>query len=74
VCVSERGDVWAVGVAGNVYARDAGAAEWRDVFTHHPVQSLHAVWIDPGGGIWAVGGNVLTPELDRGVALHYAAR
>ena len=71
VCVSERGDVWAVGVAGNVYARDAGAAAWRDVFTHHPVQSLHAVWIDPGGGIWAVGGNVLTPELDRGVALHY---
>jgi len=74
VCVSERGDVWAVGVAGNVYVRDAGAVEWRDVFTGHPVQSLHAVWVDPGGGVWAVGGNVLTPELDRGVALHHAAR
>jgi photosystem II stability/assembly factor-like uncharacterized protein len=72
VCVSERGDVWAVGVAGNVYARAAGASEWRDVFTRHPVQSLHAVWLDPSGGVWAVGGNVLTDELDHGLALHYA--
>jgi hypothetical protein len=74
VCLSEQGDIWAVGVAGNVYARAAGELEWRDVFTRHPVQSLHAVWIDPSGGVWAVGGNVLTPELDRGVALYHAPR
>ncbi|MEM1414934.1 MAG: vanadium-dependent haloperoxidase [Myxococcota bacterium] len=34
------------------------------------VQSLHAAWIDPEGGLWAVGGNVLSPELDRGILLH----
>lgn len=74
VCVSEQGDIWAVGVAGNVYERAVGELEWRDVFTRHPVQSLHAVWVDPGGGVWAVGGNVLSLELDRGVALYYAQR
>jgi hypothetical protein len=71
VCVSETGAVWAVGVGGNVYARDSGSLLWRDVLTQIPVQSLHAVWVDPEGGVWAVGGNVLTPELDHGVALHY---
>jgi hypothetical protein len=74
VCVSEQGEIWAVGVAGNVYARAAGELEWRDVFTRHPVQSLHAVWLDPSGGVWAVGGNVLTPELDRGLALYHPPR
>jgi hypothetical protein len=51
-------------------ARAAGQREWRDAFTAVAVQSLHAVWLDPEGGVWAVGGNVLTTELDRGVALH----
>jgi hypothetical protein len=74
VCWSERGALWAVGVGGSVYVRDAGSVEWRDVFTAQPVQSLHAVWVDPGGGVWAVGGSVLTPELDRGLALHLAPR
>jgi hypothetical protein len=74
VCVSEQGEIWSVGVAGNVYARRAGELEWRDVFTERPVQSLHAVWVDPSGGVWAVGGNVLTAELDRGVALYHAPR
>ena len=72
VCWSSSGELWTVGVAGNVYARRAGQSEWRDVFTGVAVQSLHAVWLDPQGGVWAVGGNVLTTELDRGVALHLA--
>jgi hypothetical protein len=37
------------------------------------VESLHAVWIDPAGGAWAVGGNVLTTALDNGAILHLGA-
>jgi hypothetical protein len=72
VCVSASGELWTVGVAGSVYARAAGQSEWRDVLTRVAVESLHAVWLDPQGGVWAVGGNVLTTALDRGVALHLA--
>jgi hypothetical protein len=72
VWLSASGELWTVGVAGNVYARAAGQSEWRDVFTGVAVQALHAVWLDPQGGVWAVGGNVLTTDLDRGVALHLA--
>jgi streptogramin lyase len=74
VCISARGELWTVGVAGNVYVRAAGQSEWRDRFTGIAVQSLHAVWVDPQGGVWAVGGNVLTTDLDRGVALHLEPR
>jgi hypothetical protein len=74
VCISARGELWTVGVAGNVYERAAGQSEWRDRFTGIAVQSLHAVWVDPQGGVWAVGGNVLTTDLDRGVALHLEPR
>ena len=70
VCVSASGELWTVGVAGNVYARAAERSEWRDEFPGVAVQSLHAVWLDPQGGVWAVGGNVLTTALDGGVALH----
>jgi hypothetical protein len=72
VCLAASGELWAVGVAGNVYARAAGQSSWRDVFTGVAVQSLHAVWMDPRGGVWTVGGNVLTTALDAGVALHLA--
>ncbi|HEY3665041.1 MAG TPA: vanadium-dependent haloperoxidase, partial [Polyangiaceae bacterium] len=33
-------------------------------------QSLHSVWVDPSGGVWAVGGKVLTPDLNQGIAVH----
>jgi hypothetical protein len=72
-CVTESGDVWAVGVGGVAHVRRGGDDEWRDLVPDRPVQSLHAVWIAPDGAAWAVGGNVLTEELNRGVALRYAA-
>ncbi|MEM7603735.1 MAG: vanadium-dependent haloperoxidase [Myxococcota bacterium] len=37
------------------------------------VQSFHAGWIDPEGGRWAVGGNVLTQDLDRGILVYRGA-
>lgn len=72
-CVTESGDIWAVGVGGIAHVRRGGDDEWRDLVPDRPVQSLHAVWIDPDGAAWAVGGNVLTEELNRGVALRHAA-
>jgi hypothetical protein len=72
-CVTESGDVWAVGVGGVAHVLRSGEDRWSDLVPDTPVQSLHAIWIDPDGAAWAVGGNVLTEELDRGVALRYAA-
>lgn len=61
---------WAVGLGASVYHSASGP--WREVVTdlRVPVESLHAVWVDPEGGVWAVGGNVLSNDLDGGVAIH----
>ncbi len=72
VSVAGDGEVWAVGYGGSVYRGQGGAFEPLDTgidFT--AAQSLHSVWVDPSGGVWTVGGDVLTPELDEGVALHF---
>lgn len=74
VNVSAQGSVWAVGIGGAAYEQAAGSSEWRSVTVSRPVQSLHAVWVDPSGGVWAVGGDVLTNELDDGVALYYDSK
>jgi hypothetical protein len=34
------------------------------------VESLHATWIDPDGGVWAVGGDVVTAGLDNGAIVY----
>lgn len=73
VSVSATGSVWAVGLGGNIYDRDAPGREWHETLTETPVQSLHAVWVDPAGEVWTVGGNVLVDDLDGGVALHGSA-
>lgn len=49
---------------------------WRDL-SNGPgasVESYHALWQDPEGGLWAVGGNVLSPTLDRGVLSYRGPR
>ncbi|HTV17550.1 MAG TPA: hypothetical protein VMG12_02735, partial [Polyangiaceae bacterium] len=73
VHVSTSGAVWAVGLGGNVYTRAVGT-EWQAALPDTPVQSLHSVWVDPGGGVWTVGGNVLSDSLDGGVALHASSK
>jgi hypothetical protein len=69
VSVSDTGAVWTVGLGGNVYSQAAPGSEWQATFTDTPVQSLHSVWLDPGGAVWTVGGNVLTDALDGGLGL-----
>jgi hypothetical protein len=66
-------EVFAVGEPGRIYERRG--AEWveRDANLTSRIESLHAVWIDPEGDVWAVGGNVLGPALDEGVVLFAGA-
>lgn len=69
--VDERDRAWAVGVGGTVLRADAQRVETLDIgLDFAPNDSLHSVWVDPTGGVWAVGGDVLTPNLAHGVAIH----
>lgn len=62
---------YAVGVEGAVLERIAGA--WTPVETGIRVPgALHSVWVDPEGGVWAVGGHVLSSPLVDGVIIHKA--
>ena len=73
VSVRPDGTAWASGARGAMYTREPSG--WREVDTglsfETTVQSLHATWIDPTGGVWAVGGGVLSTDLDDGVIVHF---
>ncbi|MEM9115362.1 MAG: vanadium-dependent haloperoxidase [Myxococcota bacterium] len=64
-----EGRVVAVGERGLIYERQGGEWNRRESNLTETIESLHAVWIDPEGGTWAVGGNVLGPGLDEGVVV-----
>ncbi|MDP2310148.1 MAG: hypothetical protein Q8P18_29290 [Pseudomonadota bacterium] len=56
----------AVGIQGAVYAR--GADGWApDPAGPFTAYDLHAVWSDPDGGTWTVGGKLASFPLDHGV-------
>jgi hypothetical protein len=62
-------DGYAVGIDGAVYRRtDTG---WQPEATNLAVyEQFHAVWLDPEGGVWAVGGQTLSEPLIRGVLIY----
>jgi hypothetical protein len=63
----DRGRLWVAGADGYAaVSRRVGDWEPVDLETGSPPQSIHALFAD-ADGVWAVGGNVLTPELDAGV-------
>lgn len=65
----ERG--YAVGDDGTVVSRSARG--WSDEDTGLKITNpFHSVWVDPSAGVWAVGGDVITPALNRGMLLHGA--
>jgi hypothetical protein len=71
-CVDDKGTAWAVGLGGSIYrGKDSKFVAVDSGIDVTATQSLHAVWVDPSGGVWAVGGNALSPELDAGLALHW---
>jgi hypothetical protein len=62
------------GIAARVFRRGPTDSAWSDISGDYPVQSLHSIWVDPDGGVWTVGGNVLTTRLDDGAALYRTPR
>ena len=65
-------DSYAVGLEGAVLLRVGGV--WTPVETGIRVPgALHSVWVDPDGGVWSVGGQVLSPPLVDGVMIHKPA-
>jgi len=71
VAFGEDGEGYAVGERGVVLRHDGKAWASVDTGLTLAVQSLHATWVDPDGGMWAVGGNVLSASLDKGVIIHF---
>lgn len=60
---------WAVGLEGHVLKRQGGA--WvQEITGQEGEASLHGVWRDPVGGVWAVGGDFLTQPLVDGMLLY----
>jgi hypothetical protein len=74
IYLSPQGD-WASGERGLVYTHAAKGSPWiavdHDDFSIPASYSLHSVYVDDTGGVWSVGGDVLTPALDHGVLVHY---
>lgn len=63
--------VVAVGVQGAVLVRgEAWEADPRGVATPY---DLHAVYVDPDGGIWTVGGKISSFPLDHGIVAYGGA-
>ncbi|HKP63561.1 MAG TPA: hypothetical protein VJV78_42795 [Polyangiales bacterium] len=61
--------VYAAGINGALYRREQSG--WQRVETGLSIrEDLHSVWIDPKGGVWSVGGQVLSQPLVRGVMAH----
>src|SRR5690606_4404199 len=61
---------WISGRDGEIYQERDGQCH---LFADRPalqIESLHAIWEDPDGGVWAAGGNVISSTLDQGVILH----
>lgn len=68
--VASNGTVtYATGEGGAVFERKSG--KWARVTTNGAgVESLHAAWVDPQGGLWTVGGNVIS-DLKLGAIIRY---
>lgn len=65
VYVPEVGAPVAVGQQGTLYLRSGG--QWREVARPPRTdQEFHAVWVDPTGAVWAVGGNLQQNPMTQG--------
>src|SRR5690606_9596980 len=61
----------AVGLFGTVHVRDEELG-WQpeDLGEATVRDNLHGSWIDDEGGLWAVGGQTLSPPFTDGILLH----
>lgn len=69
VDIDADGTIWASGERGQLWAKAKKKWEAVDLEGLDTPQSFHAVWGDDQGGVWTVGGTVLTPALDAGVVV-----
>jgi|GEM_PF-347447 len=79
VAVSPAGELVTVGArATTLVASSASdslsARSWADMQLSAHIDSLHAVWVDPEGGVWSVGGDVLSSALSKGAILYRGER
>ena len=73
IFTTDHGD-WASGERGVVLSRaqpDGAFAVVETGLAMPAASSLHSIFVDPSGGVWSAGGNVLTPALDNGMLVHY---
>lgn len=70
VVLGDDGFGVAVGTFGAVYSRSADAGWVEEPLDFSIPHSLHGAWIDDTGGVWAVGGQVLSPPFDEGLLIH----
>ncbi len=71
VALGENGGGIAVGNYGSVLERDPKNGGWEEIDTGASLnENLHGVWIDPAGGVWAVGGQTLSEPFTDGVLIH----
>jgi hypothetical protein len=56
-----------VGLVGTMLSDDGG--EWSADPQELSTENMHAVWVDPDGGVWAVGGKFDQPMTKDGVLL-----
>lgn len=63
------GSAYAVGQESTVLERSNEGWTELDTEALDVVADLHGTWIDPTGGLWAAGGQILSPPYDDGVLL-----
>jgi len=68
VCAA-GGEAFATGQFGAVYRREPDGT-WVEDDMPPTSQTLHGCLVDPSGGVWAVGGQVLSPPLVNGVMVY----
>jgi len=74
VFIPPDGNGVAVGIEAAVAFQTASG--WEVQMTGLPAQTtrdFHATWVDPAGGIWAVGGNVVSDPLNEGILAHFGS-
>lgn len=65
VCLTPGGGGYAVGAFGTFVERRGDG--WVQSDGPSTSETLHSIWVDPGGGLWTVGGQVQALPLMRGV-------
>lgn len=80
IASDESGEIVVVGARATTLRASSSPAisfeetGWTQAEIEQKVESLHAVWIDPEGGVWSVGGDVLSASLSSGALLYRGLR